>query len=104
MLCSALCFRLWEVISNNKPFTTIQMSSWNLLLVFWEIAAPLSELPNTLFCLAIFIWLDWMVLESGLGRGVEEYWRNKNKEQDLGRILVPELPLSDFILVDFILV
>ena len=38
-----------------------------------------------------------MVLERGLGRGVEEYW--KNKEQDLGRILVPELPLTDFILV-----
>ena len=40
-----------------------------------------------------------MVLERGLGRAVEEYWRSKNKEQDLGRILVPELPLMDLILV-----
>lgn len=39
------------------------------------------------------------ILESGLGRGVEGYWRNKKiKEQGIGKILVLELPLIGFVI------
>lgn len=57
------------------------------------------ESPSTLSCVPVFVGLDLMVLENGLGSGVEGYWRNKNKNQCVGRTLVSELLLIGFVIL-----
>lgn len=62
-----LCFKHWEVISNNNCPSCKHLE----LAKIWRIIAPPSESASTVFCAAIFIWFYLIVWESGL-RDVEE--------------------------------
>lgn len=82
-----LCFRHWEVISNNNCPSCTRLE----LARLWGIIGPPCKPASSVFCVAVFIWFFFF---GKVGWGM---WRKKSREQRLARVLIPEYSVIGFV-------